>query len=482
MNPNKFSFKSEELKVDWISFKFQYFDESMKMEIANYFFKIGFNSYQESGKLIKPIKEPIFVNDKNKLEIIFIKEAPYWQGTIINFSGLNGFVFYAFVKKKLINLQLFSSGNLARLDIYYSRKNKKTDQISTKEFLVNCQTKLYEKTRNVNLQKNSKGLILKIGNRKSKNYSRIYEQKDSLKFEYEMKGNFLSEYSNLLFLNRFEELEKKLSFDFFLYFGKLLPLQFDYLDWLVLKLRPIRKEPLSLLGFKYHYVSKIEFFHEMDRKNFYTFLQFLVYIQTLEYEIDSLETTYYRKITFRVKDFLNYQEVSYNYYQLKSLLEFFHRVQSNSFIRFYSDTEYHSLVTIPKLKISKDKYRSWTISVWVVDELFYYKHPFIFPHLGKKLKKHGFEVQFELIKNFSSVNIEKIFYIKDFFKNYPSTLTNQKKTEIKQYFIELVKTLEQSKLIDSNYKIISNGQLCNTDILTTTNISEGFVIYEQLYL
>lgn len=53
---NKLSFESENLVVDWISFKFQYLEDSTKTKIVNYLFKIGFNSYHESGKLAKPIK------------------------------------------------------------------------------------------------------------------------------------------------------------------------------------------------------------------------------------------------------------------------------------------------------------------------------------------------------------------------------------------------------------------------------------------
>jgi len=49
MTQNKLSFDSENLVVDWISFKFQDLEDSTKTKIANYLFKIGFNSYQESG-------------------------------------------------------------------------------------------------------------------------------------------------------------------------------------------------------------------------------------------------------------------------------------------------------------------------------------------------------------------------------------------------------------------------------------------------
>jgi len=56
-----------------------------------------------------------------------------------------------------------------------------------------------------------------------------------------MKGKVLQQYHLLLVENRLEEFETKLSSHFLLSFAKLLPLDYSYLDWLVLKLRPIRK-------------------------------------------------------------------------------------------------------------------------------------------------------------------------------------------------------------------------------------------------
>jgi len=73
MKPNKLSFESENLVVDYISFKFQKLENSIQIKIADYLFKLGFNSYQESGKLAKPIKEPIQVNFNNKFEVLFVK-------------------------------------------------------------------------------------------------------------------------------------------------------------------------------------------------------------------------------------------------------------------------------------------------------------------------------------------------------------------------------------------------------------------------
>ena len=76
MKEKKLSFANENLVVDYISFKFQYLEDFTKTKIADYLFKIGFNSYQESGKLAKPIKEPILVNSKNQFQVCFVGDNP----------------------------------------------------------------------------------------------------------------------------------------------------------------------------------------------------------------------------------------------------------------------------------------------------------------------------------------------------------------------------------------------------------------------
>ena len=52
MNQNKLSFESENLILDYITFKFQesHCDQN---KIAKYLFNLGFNSYQQSAKLSK---------------------------------------------------------------------------------------------------------------------------------------------------------------------------------------------------------------------------------------------------------------------------------------------------------------------------------------------------------------------------------------------------------------------------------------------
>lgn len=78
------------------------------------------------------------------------------------------------------------------------------------------------------------------------------------------------------------------------------------------------------------------------------------------------------------------------------------------------------------------------------DKLFYYAHPFVLPDLfQRKLTKHQFEVQFHVIRTFSSLDIQKIFYFKEFLQTYPLTFNTQQITSIKSYFIQLMEIFEE---------------------------------------
>ena len=348
--------------------------------------------------------------------------------------------------------------------------------------MQNCQREIKQTNKNINLEKNRKGWILKIGNRKSNNYFRIYEKKNTLKFEHELKGRVLREYHLLLVDNQFEEFEQKLSSHFLVSFGKLLPLNYDYLDWLVLKLRPIRKQTFFQSGLNSDYINSEIL---MDTKNFIMFLQFLTYVQNLDFEIESLGGIPYRQVTFKVRDFLEFQNpmVKYtNYYQFEKIKKFIQQLQTGLFITSFNNTHFQSLVAIPQVKLEKSsKHKSWVARVWLLEELFYYDYPFYFPNLfQKKLTKDQLEVRFKFIQVFTSVNIEKVFFVQEFLESYPSVISSQRKNNIKKYFIELVELFKKHDLIEDSYKIISNENCYSTTRLNTHDISEGFIIYEKL--
>jgi hypothetical protein len=275
--------------------------------------------------------------------------------------------------------------------------------------LDNCQKNLKQKNKNISLEKNNRGLVLKIGNRRSNNYSRIYQTKNSLRFEHEMKGKVLQQYYLLLVENRLEEFEQKLSFYFTLYFGKLLPLQYSYLDWLLIQLRPMRRQSCLQSAFKADYIqSEIK----SDSRKFVMLIQFLNYAQYLDFEIEYLGSTAYRKVVFKLRDFLQFQDPSFkptNRYLLTKIKEFFQQLQTGVYFTAFSDARFQSLVLVPKVQFEKCPTQKFLIAkVWLVEELFYYNYPFYLPNIfQQKLAKYELEVRFKLFQVFTSVSIEK---------------------------------------------------------------------------
>ena len=144
-----------------------------------------------------------------------------------------------------------------------------------------------------------------------------------------------------------------------------------------------------------------------------------------------------------------------------------------------SYTPFKSLVAIPQVKLEKShKLKYWVGRVWLVEELFYYNYPFYLPNISQtKLTKDPFEVRFKFIQVFSSINIEKVFWVQEFI---PSKIFNQRKATIKKYFIQVIELLQNYDLVEDNYKYMSQGKIYKTSKLDVKNISEGFILYERL--
>lgn len=115
--------------------------------------KLGFNSYEKSLKFTNPIKKSILYNLKNEYEVVFVEHHSYWSGTLLNFTGINGAVFYQFIQKNFIDWNFFSSVTLNRFNLNYSRKNKKTDKGSIQDFSLNAKKKLNKPIKTLVLRK-----------------------------------------------------------------------------------------------------------------------------------------------------------------------------------------------------------------------------------------------------------------------------------------------------------------------------------------
>ena len=255
------------------------------------------------------------------------------------------------------------------------------------------------------------------------------------------------------------------------------------MDWLVIKLWPIRKYSLPQYFLNMDYLESKSLYLSSNPKKFVMLLQFLTYAQPLEFKTDFLGDTPYRMVNFRIDHFLKFQDPtikSTNYYKLKKARLFFEELQNRTFLMSFSNTKFQRLVSIPKVKIFKSKkLKCWMATIWLVQDLFHYKYPFLLPDLFRcKISKDEFDVAFEVLKIYSSVSLEKKFLIKEFLSSY--RISNQRITNMKITFIQLVKVFEEHDLIEPNYKIISDGYHHSVEELTIHNISEGFFLYEKL--
>ena len=202
-----------------------------------------------------------------------------------------------------------------------------------------------------------------------------------------------------------------------------------------------------------------------EKQHLITLLRLLAYVKKLKYTTKSL-TSQFRRYIFPLRDFLNYNNLTPNYYQVKKLKTFFDLVKNNFVIESFSDKHYRTLVTVPEVSVHKSEQNILMVEIWIAEDLFDYLHPFLFSDVfQQKLTKHQFQVLFEIIKTYSSIHLRKEFNITQFLDNYPSVLSNQHKRQIQEYFIHYLKILHrEGKLQDKVLDLSSNKVFQITDL------------------
>ena len=99
-------------------------------------------------------------------------KIPYRKEIIqLQFPGVSGKQFYKFIKQRAIKWEKLPNPIFSRLDVVYQRISQSNDLVSTIDFINSCYIHSY---KNFLSERNQKGLILKIGNRRSSRHYRIY--------------------------------------------------------------------------------------------------------------------------------------------------------------------------------------------------------------------------------------------------------------------------------------------------------------------
>ena len=279
-----------------------------------------------------------------------------------------------------------------------------------------------------------------------------------------------------------------------------------YTDWLSQRIRPIINntrvsiQPYISTDYIKSDRSKLS---PVSLKNFIMFLKFIRFTKELEYEIQKFDNILYRVLVFRVKDFSNVCDSMFksdnNYYKIRQVKQFLRQLQENIFLEIFNDSDFIQILAlenqsiiemdrltgIPRVTLFKQPRSNYLVArIVLLEDLFHYRYPFRIPDLfeldlnNQKLSKYENLVRVEFIKIFSSRDVQKPFYIREFLNTYK--ISNQKIKEIKQIFIDIIHLFQQYQLIEKEGLLMSNRSPIHIYDLNTSNISDGIILYEKI--
>ena len=360
MNQKKLTFQSENLVVDWISFNIKGLTDPKQIaKIALYLSKsFGFNSQIKEN--YEDHFEDLISENQNRGKIAFIRFSskfnPYWTGTTISFPGQNAAYLYTLIKKQKIDWNLFDLKNikLGRFDLHFLRKLKTTDETDlVKTFMKESYEYAKSKGRKVELEDNKIGHILRINDRKSSNYYRVYSKNNLLEFELEMKKDVLKSIQSIFFSNSLIEFEEKVTRHFYRRYKNSVVLSSYYTDWLLDKLRKFQKRKNGDNALLTGYLSKIELGSFAEKERFFHFIQFLSFIQN--FKSSKLKDREVYQIVFPVIDFLRFiGGDDKSHYQRTKILKVLQSFQTlDPILEKLSNNCFRSSVLFPTLQIEK---------------------------------------------------------------------------------------------------------------------------------
>ena len=474
MKKRKLTFESKNLVVDWIGFKIQGFVDVRP--IAKYLFqKYGFNSTITKRIDGKCHSESLNYDSKNQFQVAFRQHEyhpkfnSFWEGCMINFSGTNAAQIYKIIQAGNLDWNIFKNVSLSRFDIHYFRKSNSVDSNQrVKNFLESTFNSIRTKSkrRKVSFDPNKEPYILKVGSRTSSNYYRVYqktkeinhsvfmESAQGLQFELEIKKDLLKSFQQLLFNNRIDEFEEKLTQHFFNQSRQNFGLSFSYTDWIRDYFRKLSCMRVFNSGLVTDYLSQRKFDSLDETKSFFLFLQFLSFLRKMEGLAQFLDDQVYYIVEFPVVDFLRFLGKNpKSTYQRNKVLNFLKSLQDlPPFIEIFSEIEFRSSIMFPLLKLTK-KHGSWIVKISVGEQLYYYSYPFIFSNCFCNFQnKYDLLLKLEIIQILSTDSLEKSFSVEDFMNRF--SISNQKRRDIKKRMVELLNELKTSNSVEPHFNII----------------------------
>lgn len=196
-------------------------------------------------------------------------------------------------------------------------------------------------------------------------------------------------------------------------------------------------------------------------ENVFKIFQLVSFIQTLD---DSSKTvkyvsnTAYYDLSFPLKDYISFLEISNSPYQrnkLKTFFEIFNTIpQDNITISEIPELSYRSFVVFPSVNVKRSTNESpWIVYLSVSKEFCTYFYQFIFPLEFLTIKgKHDKIIKLHLMNVICSSNMEKRFDVQTFLDTYP--ITPSRKKMIRDHIAYLFMDLKQTSWIKSEFHLL----------------------------
>jgi len=505
MKENNLSFETEKLVVDWLEISIEgLYDLEEIQVLANYFDKkLEFNStFRESAKRVS---QSLISHPENKFNVLFVQTClKYWSGTKLIFSGENGAYFYKLVQQKKVNWKILKLGSLtlSRFDVYYFEKIYDSDKSSVKYFLQDCVENLEEKRKNISYslsyQKRKGGYLLRIGSRQSSKHLRIYQKRNGLEFELEIKKQETKKLQNFLFSNQLEKFENNSIRCYYEYLWNYLIFENPFTEWLVVGGRKLRMNPFFSNSLALSYLKpKLarDIYQSFDKKpETLCFIQLLSFLDQRKDKIQILERSLgFVKIHFQAEDFFNFLRISLDKFdarKLAKIITIMHRQSPQ--VTVFSETpvekKFQSKSMLVNVEFTKIQKGPFIGEIIVAEEVYQYKYPYYLPESILFLPTYNdyyrnFMVKIKLlfIESYSSSAVEKRMQIKAFLSQFRRS--NQKIAKIKKEILIIFNDLQKKDLIDSRFKLVSEtGKEDKLTKLSTANFTKCDVIcfYEKI--
>jgi len=457
MKQNKLTFESENFQIHYLTLNLQFENLKRIKNIADYLS----NAFDCNSVLIDETdltqKRPLNKKEKSYGKAEFrVNSQKYWSGTSLSFSGNRSTWFYKTIKRKGLDWEVldFDNTNLSRIDLYYDRKFKKSDEIENFDsFLEECcsQIEKADKRKTVIVDKG----VLRIGKRESGNYFRVYRRPNGkdIRFELELTKSVVKNFEFYLFSNQFEKFEELLSIHFYKQALTNFVMDSCYTDWLRGNFRNIRSSQTYENCLLTTYFRNISLETFQKQKFLYQLLQLLSYIRTLKSSVNWISNENYRIISFRVSEFLEFLgKKKTNYYQIKEVIDFLKSLQRlPPVLEDFSTESFRSILIFPYLEVSKEK--SWHVELAIAEKVYFYRYPFYLPEEFLTYDDaYDLRAKIFFLLSFSTTELEKEFRIQEVLDQV--NISRQKMIRLRKSIVRIFEDAQILKIIEPRFTVL----------------------------